>query len=607
MWDDSTLVFGLVAVTAVLMASNRIRFDVIALMVVLALMLSGILTVPEALSGFGSPVVILVAGLLVVGEMLDRTGVAAGIGNWILHKGGDSETRLYVLIMLSAGVLGAVMSSTAIVAIFIPIVLRIAAKTGLQASRLLLPMSYAALISGMLTLIATTPNIVVSEELKSTGHQSLGFFSFSPVGIAVLAVAIVYILVFGRRLLPTQPETPQIAGSSRRLFDIWKDYRTELDYVNARLAPGSPLAGAIIEDSGISARYNVRILSLFRGKEHVPLPLPSMVLKERDSLLLVGRADDINRLLEEQNLAAIDASEKEIQRWMWDVGASTLLIHPESELVGKSLHENEFRSQYHLHVLGMRREGDVIEDFLDTRLAPFDSLFVYGRWPDIEALGNRSHDFVVMETPAEKSEIVPSYRKMPVALAILAGMVLLSVFDLVPLTAAVLLAGLAAVTTRCLTMEDAYRGIHWSSIVLVAGMLPLADALDKTGGTDMVVDTLMLGVGDIGPYGMMSVLFFLTAGLGLFLSNTASAVLVAPVAILAAESLGVSPYPFAVAVLIAASAAFVTPFSTPVVTLVVEPGKYSFADFIKLGIPLLVLTWITTLLVTPLVFPFQPG
>ena len=187
MWSDSSFVFALIAVTAALMASNKVRFDIVALMVVLALMLSGVLTVGEALAGFGSSVVMLVACLLVVGEMLDRTGVAAAIGDWILKKGGTNETRLYIVIMATAALLGAVMSSTAVVAIFIPIVLRVAAETKLQASRFLMPMSYAALISGMLTLIATTPNLVVSEELKGAGYSEFGFFSFTPVGLAVLA------------------------------------------------------------------------------------------------------------------------------------------------------------------------------------------------------------------------------------------------------------------------------------------------------------------------------------------------------------------------------------------------------------------------------------
>jgi di/tricarboxylate transporter len=243
-------------------------------------------------------------------------------------------------------------------------------------------------------------------------------------------------------------------------------------------------------------------------------------------------------------------------------------------------------------------------DFLNARLASADTLLVAGTWSRIETLGAERHDFILLELPAEFEESVPARRLAPVALAILAAMVLLSLFDLVPLVAAVLMAALAAVLTRCLTMEDAYRAVHLSSLVLLAGMLPLADALQKTGATALVVDGLVSGTGAAGPYAMMTALFFLTAGLGLVLSNTASAVLVAPVAILAAQALDVSPYPFAITVLIAASAAFSTPVSTPVVTLVVEPGHYHFGDFLKVGVPLLMLTYLTTLLVTPLVFPF---
>lgn len=227
-----------------------------------------------------------------------------------------------------------------------------------------------------------------------------------------------------------------------------------------------------------------------------------------------------------------------------------------------------------------------------------------GRWDSIRRLTEQNHDFVVMETPLEQEQVVPAYRRRAVALVILAVMVLFSIFELVPLVAAVIMAVLAAGATGCLSAQDAYRSIHWSSVVLVAGMLPLADALEKTGGTEIVVSALMTTFGDAGPGLMLTVIFFLTAVLGLFLSNTASAVLVAPIAIYAAESLGVSPYPFAVAVLIAASAAYVTPVSTPVVTLVVEPGGYRFMDFVKVGVPLLILTWLVTLLVAPLVFPF---
>ncbi len=317
--------------------------------------------------------------------------------------------------------------------------------------------------------------------------------------------------------------------------------------------------------------------------------------------------EKIDHVCGEFQLSTLPPSARAPQRWLWELGATAVLIHPDSQLIGKSLRELEFRSNFDIHVVGLRRESQALNDFQDIKIQPGDSLLMVGAWSRIRQLQTHTHDFVVLEVPSEIVDIVPSYDKMPIALGILVTMVLLAVFDVVPLVAAVLMAALAAGFTRCLTMEDAYRSIHWSSLVLIAGMLPLADALNVTGGTQLIVYALMSAAGDSGPYLMMSVLFALTAGLGLVLSNTASTVLVAPIAIFAAEALGVSPYPFAIAVLIAASCAYSTPVSTPVVTLVVAPGRYRFSDFIKVGIPLLVLSYLVTMLVAPLVFPFHPA
>ena len=299
-------------------------------------------------------------------------------------------------------------------------------------------------------------------------------------------------------------------------------------------------------------------------------------------------------------------SKSDAQRRYWEIGAATVMIHPQSTLLGQSIRDLDFRNRFALQVFGLRRDGEPIADYEGMTLQASDSLLVIGPWSHIQQLQASGHDFVMLEVPAEKADVVPAYLKMSVALSILAGMVLLSIFDIVPLVTAVIMAVMAAVFTRCVTMEDSYRAIPWSSMVLVAGMLPLADALEKTGGTQIIVDALMGGLGDAGPHLLMTVIFFLTAALGLFLSNTAAAVLVAPIAISGAEALGISPYPFALAVLIAASAAFATPVSTPVVTLVVEPGRYRFVDFVKVGVPLLLITYLVTLLVAPLVFPFNP-
>jgi di/tricarboxylate transporter len=610
MTNEAAFVFAVIAVAAALMASNRVRFDIVALLVVLALMLSGVLSIGEALSGFGSSVVALVAGLLVIGEMLARTGVARAVGDWILKKGGSNETRLLILIMVGAALLGSIMSSTAIVAIFIPIVLRIAAETQLNASRMLIPMSYAALISGMLTLIATTPNIVVHEELKGAGYSGFGFFSFAPVGAAVLVVAVLYILLIGRRLLSSESVTAPTERRNRPIDVLWEDYRLDADYCQLRIDVDSPLAGNTIAQTLLESRYGVMILGIVRQappriEERIATPTADTQLQANDQLLVVGKPDTFDRLAAEQKLTRLPETARDRQRWLWELGGAVVLIHPESKLIDSSLRDTQFRSTYGVHVLGLRRSKNAVDNFEDVQLRSADSLFVVGPWPKIQQLQQQTHDFIVTELPSEHAEIVPSYRKMPVALTILVSMVLLTMFDIIALVPAVMLASLAAIFTRCLTMEDAYRAIHWSSLVLVAGMLPLADALDKTGGTRLIVDALLNAVGDAGPYMLLTLIFFLTAGLGLVLSNTASAVLVAPIAIYTAAAIGVSPYPFAVAVLIAASAAYSTPVSTPVVTLVVDPGRYKFTDFVKVGVPLLLLTYVVTLVVAPLVFPFN--
>lgn len=610
MSSDTAFVFGLIAVAGALMASNRVRFDVVALGVVLALMLSGVLSVGESLAGFGSSVVIMVAGLLVVGEMLARTGVARAVGDWILQKGGTSELRLLVLIMAGAAVLGSVMSSTAVVAIFIPIVLRIASETRIAASRMLLPMSYAALISGMLTLIATTPNIVVHEELKAAGFEGFGFFGFTVVGLGVLLVAMVYMLTIGRRILPGDDAEAGAAAASRSIQALWEGFRTGEDIQRLLVEAGSPLVGRTLGEANLNDTHGVQVIGLAHGntaRERSVLPRPESSLAAGDELVALGLPEDLERLCAAQRLTALPEDPKERQRWLWELGGATVLVHPESTLVGKSLREAEFRSVHGLLVLGLRHANKPVADFADARLQPADQLLLIGPWSRIRGLMSLTHDFVVLETPKELGEVVPSYRRMPVALAILASMVLLTLFDVVPLVAAVLLAALAGILTRCLSMEDAYRSIPWSGLVLIAGMLPLADALSVTGGTQLIVDVLLSTVGDAGPYVLLSVMFFLTAGLGLVLSNTASAVLVAPIAIYLASAVGLSPYPFAVAVLIAASAAYSTPVSTPVVTLVVEPGRYRFMDFVRNGVPLLLLTWLVTLALAPMIFPFRLG
>ncbi len=604
MTSDVTFVFVLIAVAGVMMASNRVRFDLVALIVVVALILSGILSTDTALSGFGSPVVIMVVALLVIGEMLDRTGVAHAIGDLILKYGGSSENRLVVYLMVGAAFLGSVMSSTAIVAIFIPIILRVAADTGLSQSRLLLPMSYAALISGMLTLIATPPNLVVSDSLSEAGYEPLGFFSFFPIGVVILIATILYTLFFARRLLPAseaQGSAASRAQPGKSVVGILDAYgMLERFHVFEVAQPPSQPFGQLF--SGLDARIMARRRPSKRQRVADAF-VPEMTLYPGDRLLVVGEDDEVAKMAELAEFTPVGPVRNDTPEWKDATGLADVLVHPDAKIVGHSVRERAFRDTYGTEVLGVVRGDDVLKRPFDAKLRSGDRLLLAGPWDSIDGLMGLNHEFVLLNMPQERTAAPPAPHKFATALLILAGMVGLSISGVVPVVVAVLLAAMAAVVFRTLSPERAYGAIHWSSIVLVAGMLPLATALQKTGGADIVVEALFDVVGDASPQAMMAMLFLITSGLGLVLSNTASAVLVAPIAIVAAETLGVSPYPLAICVLIAASAAFSTPVSTPVVTLVVAPGGYKFADFLKIGLPLTAVVGVITVLLAPVFFP----
>ena len=408
-------------------------------------------------------------------------------------------------------------------------------------------------------------------------------------------------------MLPDETESPE-ESKGRTVRDLGAEFGVDDQVSRLRVIAASSLANSTLRESDVGARYGIRLLGIerparFGTLENIAAGHSDTKLEAGDILVALGPPENIQRLVAAEHLERLPFTTAHERRWLHELGAAVILVHPECRLIGKSLRDAGFRSRYEAQVLGIRRGNDNVEDFVDAPLRAADTLLIFGSWERIAKLRERTHDFVVLELPSEFDEAAPARRYAPLAVLILIGMVLLAIFNVVPLVAAVIMAVLTAVFTRCLTMGDAYRSIHWSSVVLVAGMLPVATALQKTGGVDLIVETLMATVGGAGPYAVMSALFLLTATMGLFLSNTASAVLMAPVAITTAETLGVSPYPLALTVLIAASSAFVTPVSTPVVTLVVQPGRYRFVDFIKIGTPLLLLTFATTLLVVPIFFP----
>ncbi|MDS4026005.1 MAG: SLC13 family permease [Candidatus Contendobacter sp.] len=607
MTSDALFVFGVLAAAVVLFASDRLRPDVVALLVIVALILGGILPVAEAVAGFGDSVVVLIAGLFVVGEGLVRTGVANQVGDWLTRVAGASETRLLVLLMLAVAGLGAFMSSTGVVAIFIPVVLGITSRLGIGPGRLMMPLAFAALLSGMLTLIATPPNLMVNDALRTAGLQPFGFLSITPIGLLALGVGVAYMWAIGSRLLPASPPPTGTAGRRQTLRELGESYDLLDQLHRLRVEPDSPLAGQTVAEAKLRSRYGVTIAGVERQRpfgDKVAPALATTELRPADVLYLVGLDESVAIISAVERLTRLPIEDSQQRSLVKELGLVEVLLPPDSELIGQTLRQAAFRSRHGLSVLGIRRRGQPLPgNLIEEKLAFGDVLLVAGSWKQIGQLqGDRKH-FLVLNLPVEFAEVAPAHRRAPFALLVLLAMVVMMTFGLVPNTAAALLAALAMGLFRCLRLEDAYRSINWPSLVVIAGMLPLARALEKTGGVTLIADGLAAGLGGFGPLALLAGIFLLAAVVGLFLSNTATAVLMAPVAIAAAQKIGVSPYPFAMTVAVAASAAFATPVSSPVNTLVLAPGGYRFNDFVRVGLPLILVMMAITLLVVPLLLP----
>jgi di/tricarboxylate transporter len=602
MTGETLIVFLLLAATIILFASELLRLDVVAILVVLVLMLSRVLSPTEALAGFGDPLVLLIAGLFVVGEALFRTGVAFRISTWVTKVAGTSETRLLVMLMLVVAGLSAFMSSTGTVAIFIPVVINLAAKVKSSPAKLLLPISIASLIGGMLTLIGTPPNLVVTTELTRNNLAPFTFFAFTPIGLLILTVGIAYLVVVGGKLLPQDTGDKEEAHTRLSLRDLMDAYELSDQFHYLGIGADSPLAKQTLAQAKVRTRFEVNIVGLERQGQIMPV-LPQTEMLRGDRIFVVGQEEEVKNFSHSENLQPLTLGEKQKKLVPQELGLAEVLLPPRSKLIGHTLGEIRFRERYGLSVLGILRLGQPIkDDRINVVLAFGDSILVGGGWRHIDLLQSERNDFLVLTIPQEMSEVAPERAKAPWALAIVGGMLALMTFNLVPNVAAVLLAALAMVLAGCLTMKDAYNSINWQSLVLIAGMLPMAQAMDKTGGIKLIVNQVAV-LGDIGPLALMVGLFLITSFLSQMISNTA--VLVAPIALGSAKILGISPYPLLMTVAIAASTAFATPVASPVNTLVLGPGGYRFNDFLKVGLPLIFLSLAVTLLAVPVIFPLK--
>ena len=613
---EMILVFAILAVTIVLFISDRLRLDLVAVISLLALMLTGILTVPEALAGFSNSLVMIIAALFIVGTALFNTGVASRVGQWLGSTAGTSEVRVMILLMLIVAVLSAFMSSTGAVAVLLPVAVSLAHDAKTSPTKLLIPLAMGSLIGGMLTLIGTPPNIVVSEELVRQGYEPFGFFAFTPIGLVVLVAGVIYVVVMGRHLLPSAPRFRTAGGEgsspvgASTLDQLREEYHIDDNMYRLRVRRASDLVSHTLVEMDVAHEYHVHVVEYQPWPDDTAPPLPSRlvtadtIFSAHDILLTQGAPEDISRFCREFDLGVRPREGTGERTAAAELGMAEVLIRGRSQMRGKTLADLRFRSTYDVNVLGINRRGEIMTtDVANIPLQFGDTLLVQGTWNAIRSLTEDRADFIVSDVPREMAELDHTRPKAMTSIIIVLLMLVVMTLQLLPTVTTAMLAAVAMVLTGCLPIRDVYRSINWESLVLIAAMLPMATALEKTGGVTYVADLLTNNLGGYGALAVMAGIFVITTLFSQFISNTATTVLVAPIAAAAAVTMGVMPHAFLMVTAIAASAAFSTPIASPVNTLVLGPGGYKFSDFLKVGLPLNLVVLVLCLLLVPLLFP----
>lgn len=616
---------SVLGVCILLFIRGGVRADMVALCGLMVLMVTGVLEPVEALAGFSNPVVVMMVGLFIVGGGILQTGLADTISKTLVGMAGNSPWRVYLLMMLATAGIGGFVSNTGTVALMLPIVVSMAVSTGMSSSRLLMPLAFASSMGGMMTLIGTPPNIVVNTALVEAGYPELGFFTFAKVGVVIVVVGIIATWFLSKRFL-NKPAESTPSGGSKSLDDLAREYQLQERRYVFSVGSDSPLVGQTIAGLDIAVRYGVIVLDIAKQaesrrlftKEQRQRPASADTqFQAGDRISLSGRESDIQHFAEHYGLKLVlrpaghrggtnPLHPENPSLDFEDVGIAEVVVLSNSRLVNKLVRDSAFRESYQINVLGIQRNNKYLLDNLkDEKILAGDALLIQGEWKNISRLDEQMLGLVVIGKPLEEASKVRLDYKAPLAAMIMLGMVLAMVLNVLPAVTAVMLAAVLTVLTGCLrNVEAASQTINWESVLLIAAMIPMATALDKTGVSDWVATSLSDHLGGLGPTYLLGGIYLATSLLTLFINNTATAVLFAPIAFQVSTDMGLSPYPFLIAVSVAASMCFASPFSTPPNAMVMSAGRYTFVDYVRVGLPLQILYLMLMVLVLPWIFPF---
>lgn len=607
----TTLVILAISVTMFII--GRVRSDVVAVCAMAALLIFGILTPAEALAGFSSTVVIMMVGLFVVGGAIFQTGLAKAASHRIMALAGGNDTIMFLLVMFATAIIGAFVSNTGTIALMMPVVVSVATQKGMHPGRMLMPLAFASSMGGMLTLIGTPPNLVIQEALTQAGETPLTFFSFTPVGLIIVVIGVLLMLPLSRMFLGKRKQKDGDAANKGKTLDqLVEEYNLQHQLRRYHITPQSLITGQTLAELDLRNRFGVSVMEIRRKAARSgrfirnvkqSMPMPDSMMQAEDIIYISGDNEQMDRFAKDMKLEQLDDTGIDF----YDLGIAELVLMPTSQLNGARLKTSGLREHYNVNVLGIRRSHNyILNDLSEEKLHAGDVLLVQGSWTNIGQLAGENEDWVVLGQPKEQAQKVILTNKAPIAGAIMVLMVAMMMFDFIPIApvTAVIIAGLLMVLTGCFrNVEAAYKTINWESVVLIAAMMPMSTALEKTGVSAQISHTLVNSLGSMSPLVLLAGIYLTTSVMTMFISNTATAVLMAPIALSAAKEIHASPYAFLFAVTIAASMCFMSPFSTPPNALVMRAGQYTFMDYVKVGFPLQLVIGVVMVFLLPSIFP----
>ncbi|NLX80715.1 MAG: SLC13 family permease [Proteiniphilum sp.] len=618
-----TITLIILFVTSALFLWGKLRSDLVALLALIALTVSGILNTNEAIAGFANPIVLMLAGLFIISGAITQTGLAKTLSTKLLQTAGDNELKLFILTMILAAVLGSFMSNAGTATLLLPIVFSMTREANLSARRFLMPMAFAASMGGMMTLIGTPPVLIVSTTLVEYGYPELGFFTVLPIGIILLIVGLFFLWNSSKILTRNEKKQSSGFGEAKSPTELINEYQLADNLFRIKMNADSPMVGHELRKLNITKLYNISIIEIRRtsqGTTSIFLKSAQHKLAEADTILdsddiiyVTGAFNDVKRFTNENNLLLIDTTQAEVNKKSIikemkfdDIGVAEAVVLSSSKLVNKAVKDSSFRNKYSVNILGIKRKSEYLfNNVQNEKIQSGDSLLIQGTWTNIDELDNEESDLVVIGKPTEEATKVTIAHKATTAAIILVAMVLSIILKLLDPVVAISAAAILMILTGCFrNIEAAYNTIRWQTVIFFAAMIPMATAMDKTGTFRLITDVLINTFDGYGPHILLAAFYFATLLITTFISNATSVILFAPIAIQTAQEMNISPYPFLFAVATASVMCLASPYSSSTNSIVMSPGGYSFGDFIKVGLPLQIIYMILMILVLPLLFPF---